>query len=391
MSTIRYRFGATLALALALPLASPPDARAFDLEDYATTLRATRDAWLKASREVELALPHFLAARLIAKSWGVNVDDSDIPLGVGLRPDWCGRYTGPDIGHGSEAPIEGAAVTGGGALGYDFYGRGHGLHDAGRGGGHYHATTASGLDDLATDFIEGYPPLSWFDTVSPGTSARTSELVGGDLAWYEANGTVQRRCQTCEACAPDEPCDDYTMFCLPESAYGYCEWRYEPTCTTKDGQRGHTRYTECLAPVTCDGYCCPSGSTCNAGWQACQDGDGNYVDQTGCTPAHTVEEALAILAEDGYAPADAQPNQCVAYWVDGGNPTKDDVYAMYRAHRDAMTKALNELSLATPPFRAATAAYAAALEAYATDTPCGTWGLPNLPELPNPFAQSVPR
>jgi hypothetical protein len=41
-------------------------AHAFDLEDYATTYRATRDAYLKAANEEKLATGPFLAA---ANSW----------------------------------------------------------------------------------------------------------------------------------------------------------------------------------------------------------------------------------------------------------------------------------------------------------------------------------
>lgn len=41
-------------------------AHAFDLEDYATTYRATRDAYLKAANEEKLATGPFFAA---ANSW----------------------------------------------------------------------------------------------------------------------------------------------------------------------------------------------------------------------------------------------------------------------------------------------------------------------------------
>ena len=45
-----------LTLAMALP------AMAFDLEDYATTYRATRDAYLKAANELKLATGPYTAA-----------------------------------------------------------------------------------------------------------------------------------------------------------------------------------------------------------------------------------------------------------------------------------------------------------------------------------------
>lgn len=46
---------------LALILSSP--AQAFDLEDYATTYRATRDAYLKAANELKLATGPYKAAQ----------------------------------------------------------------------------------------------------------------------------------------------------------------------------------------------------------------------------------------------------------------------------------------------------------------------------------------
>jgi hypothetical protein len=67
----------TLALSLMGTAAIAPSAYSFDLEDYATTYRATRDAYLKAYDEVQLAVGVFARARLAAGLAGFNVTASE--------------------------------------------------------------------------------------------------------------------------------------------------------------------------------------------------------------------------------------------------------------------------------------------------------------------------
>lgn len=67
-----------MALALTASLAgSPLTARAFDLEDYATTYRATRDAWLKASNELKLAGNAYRMTRLALTVMGFDLTQAE--------------------------------------------------------------------------------------------------------------------------------------------------------------------------------------------------------------------------------------------------------------------------------------------------------------------------
>ena len=63
-------------LLVLLCAARVPVAVAFDLEDYATTYRATRDAWLQASNEYELAIQGYLRYRNYAQDAGINPNDA---------------------------------------------------------------------------------------------------------------------------------------------------------------------------------------------------------------------------------------------------------------------------------------------------------------------------
>ena len=70
----------------------------FDLEDYATTYRATRDAYLKAANELKLATGPYKAARLCsgAPAWGVPTTQrprggppSRSPPTTDIYPSFC--------------------------------------------------------------------------------------------------------------------------------------------------------------------------------------------------------------------------------------------------------------------------------------------------------------
>lgn len=50
---------------------------AFDLDDYATTYRATRDAWIKAQHEFELAVVDYMNHRAQAIEVGIDPNDDD--------------------------------------------------------------------------------------------------------------------------------------------------------------------------------------------------------------------------------------------------------------------------------------------------------------------------
>jgi hypothetical protein len=63
----------TLALSLVGTAAIAPSAFSFDLEDYATTYRATRDAYLKADNELKLAIGIFARSRMAAQLVGFDL------------------------------------------------------------------------------------------------------------------------------------------------------------------------------------------------------------------------------------------------------------------------------------------------------------------------------
>ncbi len=377
--TLRFRLLAPLALLLTLPptvLDTP--ARAFDLEDYAATWRATRDAWRRALNEAREILPQFLAIQEIAASYGLDIESYNIPLGSGLRPDWCDTAPGEIIGHPIDLGLGAFAYSGS----FDFYGRGHGRHHSGKGVGHHHDVTAPDLDTTTERFLDLFDPMRWYDSLDSGSSAAARQLVESDLTWYEDQGVIKSHCQVCVPCPADRPCNTNGN-----------------ACSTDQGEPGQLRWGDCPPVVECDsGYCCPAGATCEGGWGGCVTGDGNWVGAETCPLPMTVAEALEYFKKEyGFMMATQTPNMCVPEWQWGGStpttppvPYLDEISSRLSSLRSAVAKSLHELNLATPPFRAATAAYAAVVETYAANTPCGTWLLPNMPDLPNPFEPVQP-
>lgn len=64
---------------------------AFDLEDYATTFRATRDAYLKAANELELALPVVENRKKLLEDSCYKITNADFENLQGLRSGSCNR------------------------------------------------------------------------------------------------------------------------------------------------------------------------------------------------------------------------------------------------------------------------------------------------------------
>jgi len=137
-------------------------------------------------------------------------------------------------------------------------------------------------------------------------------------------------------------------------------------------------------------------------------GEAGFLEYTACVGTEppydfpTFEQALAkMLSENEYTLPEVQVDKCEPEWYYGdgydclhGEPTPwcqyvegrnmiGDIFTTYRANRDRMLKAQNEFMLSIPPFKAATAAYAAAVETYHSNNPCGGYLLPNLPNIPD--------
>jgi len=70
---VRFRF---LSVFISFWLCHSP-AFAFDLEDYATTYRSTRDAWIKAADEFEVAVIDYMNHRVAAIEMGIDPNDDD--------------------------------------------------------------------------------------------------------------------------------------------------------------------------------------------------------------------------------------------------------------------------------------------------------------------------
>lgn len=105
MNARRYCLGLVAGLVVT---AVPVAAQAFDLEDYATTYRATRDAMLKATNEVRLAYAAYVLFRGDMAYHGWDVHDAAWQMTPGLVSASCesppgvafaSNLYGPDDGH----------------------------------------------------------------------------------------------------------------------------------------------------------------------------------------------------------------------------------------------------------------------------------------------------
>ena len=86
-----------IALLTASLIAAPQSAQAFDLEDYATTARATRDHYFMAANEVALAASVFARARIAAELMGFGTAEGEAlfwPL-TNYRPTITNRTDEP--------------------------------------------------------------------------------------------------------------------------------------------------------------------------------------------------------------------------------------------------------------------------------------------------------
>jgi hypothetical protein len=360
---------------------APSPAIAFDLEDYHTTFRATRDAWLRSYSELRDALPDFLAARYLAEAWGLDLSGHDKPFGHELPPEWCESWQGERIGHNINLGYETLDYSGS----FDFYGRGHDMHRVGRGLGHHHDTTLVGDDPTIAAYVDGNAMLQWRERFIPGTSERVRDMIEAALAHYEETGhprvnlrgggceyyycwgdVADQLCKKCSPCPDGGRCDGMSEENYNWYYYGDRSPAFE--CLTETGEPGFTEFTAC-------------------------EGEAQY-------DFPTFEQALAnTLNDNGYTLPDVPPDKCEPEWFDGygcmhGDPTEwcqytegrnmiGNIFTTYRASRDRLFKAQNEFMLSIAPFKAATAAFAAAVEAYHSNNPCGGYLLPNLPNIPD--------
>ncbi len=369
--------------ALTLGIQVPTAAVAFDLEDYHTTFRATRDAWFSAYAELRDALPDFLAARHLAEAWGLDMTGYDKPFGYELPPSWCDSWQGENIGHNLTLGYESLNFSGS----LDFYGRGHDLHSSGRGLGHHHDTTLVGDDATISEFVENNPLLRWRDRFIPGTSQRIEDMINAALTFYEENGhpRITRKdggceyyycwggaqdqlCQTCSPCPEGARCDGMTEPSDHWYYYGDSSPAFE--CTTETGEPGFIEYTACTGEQP---YDFPTFEQALATLLSENELTFPEVSVDKCEPEW--------YFGDGYDCIHGEPTEWCQY-VDGRNMI-GRVFTLYRERRDRLFRSQNEFMLATPPFRAATAAYAAAVETYHSNSPCGGYLLPNLPNLPD--------
>lgn len=97
-----------LTFMLAGALAADRPAQAFDLEDYATTMRATRDAMFKALNEARLAHVAYSDALELGRTYGIDVHESvwlypeSLVSGACTTPPgfaFATNFTGPAYGH----------------------------------------------------------------------------------------------------------------------------------------------------------------------------------------------------------------------------------------------------------------------------------------------------
>jgi hypothetical protein len=103
---LAHRIALTLSLVGALVADKP--ASAFDLEDYATTMRATRDAMLKALNEARLAHVAYMDFLVLGRTYGVDVHEEvwlypeSLTSGSCTTPPgfaFATNFTGPAYGH----------------------------------------------------------------------------------------------------------------------------------------------------------------------------------------------------------------------------------------------------------------------------------------------------
>lgn len=99
--------GVFAALAI---VSTPLAASAFDLEDYATTYRATRDAMLKALNEVRLAHTAYMEIRAHAVMHGWDPHDEDWQMPPGLVAGSCESPPGKAFGSNIFGPAIGHAM-----------------------------------------------------------------------------------------------------------------------------------------------------------------------------------------------------------------------------------------------------------------------------------------
>jgi hypothetical protein len=386
MNPSRFLSAATCAIT-ATAVLHTGGAQAFDLEDYHTTMRATRDAWLRAYLSLRSVTPRYLAARHILESWGVDVTPIDKPYGYDLAPEWCESWQGETNGHALNLGLETRDYSGT----FDFYGRGHDMHGRGRGLGHHHDSTTVGTESTADAFLDHSALLRWRDRYVPGLSDDIAGLLESAIETYEQTGFPQVSlsrddngysyysqysvqevlCDTCRPC-PEAGCAD------PNSGqqdfyYYYSEQGPYQQCTTDDGAAGYTVLAPCPATP-------PNGE--EPQWK----------------PFPTFEEAVQeLLVTYDLRLGDVEPDRCEYYWFWGegcyhgeSTPYCDTdarfvtsaAATLYRAQRDAYLRYSNELMLATPPFRAAVAGFAAAVETYHSNTPCSAFAMPNIPNIP---------
>lgn len=108
MRTLQRLHRLVLGLSAPLVMAMTTPANAFDLEDYATTMRATRDAMFKAINELRLAWGFYYIVLDHGRRYGIDVHEENWLVPESVISGSCEtppgfafatNFTGPEYGH----------------------------------------------------------------------------------------------------------------------------------------------------------------------------------------------------------------------------------------------------------------------------------------------------
>lgn len=330
----------TLAVVTAASLSSVASgpARAFDLEDYATTYRATRDAYLKAANELKIATVHMEVVQGILALYGETAFEDLYQHLDESKPAWCrvhdfkkderapafpevrGNPTRFAVGHFTHADLDYNAKLFGGSTEESYL----------------HFGTQQRAENPAAA-VQAF--ISWFPYADEAQRAAAQAHLDSDLAAL-ASGLETFM---------SSPQQDPNVF-----------WRFTPQAHFEqylgvDGDLPVGSRRDLWGAFCDTGADCPATATCadpGYGQFRCY-----YEQQPVVFPPEPVQEDFMAASFKGGG--DYQWQQVV-----NGVPDFADFHTVFRASRDAYLKAANELKLATGPYKAARDAYVAAMQTY---------------------------
>jgi hypothetical protein len=390
------KFALTALCAGAVTSAQISAVHAFDLEDYNTTFRATRDAYRKAWFEREVALPHlrFWAGVMALYGYGgqyTGVEGRNNLQRFGwqddARPAMCRGTVGSMVDSNAPAFPERRA----GRTDFAVGNRGIGGSPSARYQSasrdaylHFRSEGFGDAVEAVTALVADYP------FADPTRRAEAEAALAADVALLASGITPDMP-------VPDSASTNWGLAGLTfeERTSIYHAWQREGAAPPPNSEAWYngdlrTALTAEPPPVRYGEYCFDDADLCPEGIQ-CVDstlgGTASWEEQWlyGVHWLATAESSLrfrcAYLNQAPVFPPNRVDEMSRPFWptltgvsdvmdgpglhgANGAHRLIEDISTTYRANRDAYLRAQLELNLATGPYKAAAAASAAANAAY---------------------------